>query len=65
MKNQAIFSSIDKIKKLKCRLLQFLFGTLRVKYSTQSFEQSEQSHYFSLFRFLRNHRLQMPKGGIL
>ena len=25
MKNQALFSSKDKSKKLKCRLLQFLF----------------------------------------
>ena len=31
MKNQALFSSKDKSKKLKCRLLQFLFGTLKVK----------------------------------
>ena len=31
MKNQALFSSIDKSKKLKCRLLQFLFGALRFK----------------------------------
>ena len=30
MKNQASFSSKDKSKKLKCRLLQFLFGVLRV-----------------------------------
>ena len=30
MKNQALFSSRDKSKKLKCRLLQFLFGALRV-----------------------------------
>ena len=29
MKNQALFSSKDKRKKLKFRLLQFLFGTLR------------------------------------
>ena len=29
MKNQALFSSKDKNKKLKCRLLQFLFGALR------------------------------------
>ena len=33
MKNQALFSSEDKSKKLKCHLLQFLFGTLRVKHS--------------------------------
>ena len=30
MKHQAIFSSKDKSKKLKCRLLQFSFGALRV-----------------------------------
>ena len=32
MENQALFSSKDKSKKLKCRLLQFLFGALRVNY---------------------------------
>ena len=31
MKNQASFSSKDKSKKLKCRLLQFLFVAIRVK----------------------------------
>ena len=30
MKNQALFSLKDKSKKLKCRLLQFLFWALRV-----------------------------------
>ena len=30
MKNQALFSSKDKSKKLKCRLLQFLCGALNV-----------------------------------
>ena len=30
MKNQAFFSLKDKRKKLKCRLLKFLFGVLRV-----------------------------------
>ena len=30
MKNQALFSSKDKSKKWKCRLLQFLSGALRV-----------------------------------
>ena len=28
MKNQALFSSKEKSKKLKCPLLQFLFGPL-------------------------------------
>ena len=31
MKNQALFSSKDKNRKLNCRLQQFLFGALRVK----------------------------------
>ena len=35
MKNQALFSSKDKSKKLKCRLLQFSFGVLRVKHILQ------------------------------
>ena len=34
MKNQALLSLKDKSKKLKCRLLQFLFGALRVKNNT-------------------------------
>ena len=32
IKNQELFSSKDKSKKLKCRLLHFCFGALRVKY---------------------------------
>ena len=32
MKNQALYSLKDRSKKLKCRLLQFLFGALRVKF---------------------------------
>ena len=31
MKNQALFSSKDKTKKIKCHLLQFLFGALGVE----------------------------------
>ena len=31
MKNQALFSLKDKSKKIKCHVLQFLIGTLRVK----------------------------------
>ena len=33
-KNQALFSSKDKSKKLKCHLLQFLCGALRLKILT-------------------------------
>ena len=36
MKNQVLFSFKDKNKKLKCRLLQFLFGTLRGKATSVS-----------------------------
>ena len=32
MKNQALFSLKGKSKKIKCRLLQFLFGALRVNF---------------------------------
>ena len=31
MKHQALFAQEDKSKKIKCRLLQFLLGALRVK----------------------------------
>ena len=44
MKNQALFSSKDKRKKFECCLLQFLFGTLRVKLACMN-EQEELSHY--------------------
>ena len=35
LKHQALFSSKDKSKILNCRLLQFLFGSLRVKTETR------------------------------
>ena len=35
MKNQALFSSKDRSKKLKCCLLQFLIGALRVKLNSK------------------------------
>ena len=35
MKNQALFSSKDKGKKLKYLLQLFLFGALRVKYESK------------------------------
>ena len=40
MKNQALFSSKDKSKKLKCRLLQFSFGALRVNIEIEKPEQT-------------------------
>ena len=36
MKNQALFASKGKSKKIKCRLLQFLFSALRLKNNLQS-----------------------------
>ena len=60
MKNQALFSSKDKSKKLKCCLLQFLFGVLRVKYNILSVTNNFY-HYFlilALFIFLLIMRIQ-------
>ena len=36
MKIQALFSSKDKNNKIKCRLLQFLFGALRINMMIRS-----------------------------
>ena len=49
MKHQALFSSEDKSKKLKCRLLQFLFGALRVNKKIYNniiimYEKKKRSH---------------------
>ena len=40
MKNKALLSSKDKGKQLKCRLLQFLFGALRVNNSHTNLVQT-------------------------
>ena len=45
MKNQALFSMKDKSKKFKCRLLQFLFGALRVKH-----EKADNKTYIVKFK---------------
>ena len=45
MKNQALFSLKDKSKKLECRLLQFLFGALRVLTSVQVNSAFGSNHY--------------------
>ena len=47
MKNQALFSSKDESKKLKCCLLQFLFGALRDK--DKSFTHFDMNIIYSLF----------------
>ena len=57
MKNQAFFSWKDKSKKLKCRLLQVLFGALRMKADGYSFMLSFSAIYakgnnFSDFLFV-------------
>ena len=43
MKTQALFYSEDKSKKLKCRLLLFLFGSLRVKIALNLLELTDWS----------------------
>ena len=55
MKLQALFSSKHKSKKkkLKCRLLQFLFGALRVNKVSNNvigYNHSCKSHYFLFSR---------------
>ena len=44
MENQALFSSKDKSEKLKCRLLQFLFGALRVNLSLAPNKQVDNNY---------------------
>ena len=38
MKNQTLFSSKDKSKKLECHLLQFLFGILKVNIASTNYD---------------------------
>ena len=52
MKNQALFSSKDKSKKLECRLLQYLFGALRV-----NFMYNMCANLLSLFRLCKDRRV--------
>ena len=46
MKNQALFSAKDKTKKIKCGLLQFLFGVLRVKITSMLSGEATLPIYF-------------------
>ena len=51
MKNQALFSSEDKSKKLKCHLLQFLFGALRFNgssYTVTFYLKVQRARHFHL-----------------
>ena len=63
MKNQAFFSSKDKSEKLKCRLLQFLFGALKVKFSL--FEpflwQKSFTRTYKICIFMSHNRIQGPR----
>ena len=51
MKYQALFSSKDKIKKFKCRLLQFLFDALRVKTDQSCCQLRSSMFLYSVFGF--------------
>ena len=53
MKNQALFSSKDKSKKLKRRLLQFLFCALMVKGKAASSCFFFRFSFFSSFLFTK------------
>ena len=49
MKIQALLSSKDNSKKLKCRLLQFLFGALRVNARGVTTRRSFTTYYLQVF----------------
>ena len=55
MKNRALFSSTDKSKTLKCRLLQFLFGALRVRSQKQNKTGSSMDSCYSGDHTTRDH----------
>ena len=58
MKNQALFSSKDKSKKLKCCLLQFLLGALSVNFGL--FHLNHQSWKdFNLVRRANDHTMNL------
>ena len=49
MKHQALFPEKDKSTKIQCRLLQFLFGALRVRTVPDYFAKTEfQVNFFSI-----------------
>ena len=48
MKNQALFSSKDKSKTLKCRLLQFLFGALGASIESSVYKGVALAYWFSI-----------------
>ena len=51
MKNQDLFCTKDKSRKLKCRLLQFSFDALKVNVNGRTFRGSKLPHScFSAFQ---------------
>ena len=63
MQNQALFSSKDKSKKLKCRLLQILFGALRVNLSIFYFIL--QSVFRNCINLQKNKRKERGRNALL
>ena len=57
MKNQALFSSKVKSKKIKCRLLQFLFGALRGKAQSRRLCALNNNLYVSIFSKFQNKKM--------
>ena len=55
-KNQALLSSKDKSKKLKCRLLQFLFGTLTVIPDFMSVTR----HFMDNYQYINGNTAEKP-----
>ena len=49
-KHQALFYSEDRSKKIKCRLLQILYGALMVKAPTTTAADNNHEYFFMFFR---------------
>ena len=73
MKNQALFSSKDKSKKLKCRLLQLLFSALRVNmkvccvFSLETPHRGDSNEFtqYTIFNIKKKTTLNYPKSAAM
>ena len=66
MKNQALFSSKDKSKKLKCRLQQFLFFRFKMNSSNFSYiilDRNRKLHHEIFVRLYKARGLSSRTGG--
>ena len=57
MKNQALFSSKDKSKKLKYRLRQFLYGALRINFEKFHYAKARFFLHFFFFFYIHTYSI--------